>query len=67
MQPHTMRQSQASSGAAGHHLRQAASAIISKVASMPEQGENKQGACVAFLLSVIIANLGHHTKAVLKV
>ena len=49
-----MRWSQASSGAAGHHLCQVASAVISGVASMPEQGENKNSACGAFLLSVNI-------------
>ena len=33
---------------------------------MPEQGENKRNSRIAFLLSVINANLCHHTKAVLK-
>ncbi len=66
MQPHNRRWSKASSDAVGHRLCQATSAVISGVASMPEQGKNKKGACVAFLLSVNIANLGHHTKAVLE-
>jgi len=43
---------QASSGAAGHHHCEAASTIISGVASMPEQGEHEKHACVAFLLSL---------------
>ena len=51
-----MKWSQASSGAAGDHLCQAASTIISGVASMPEQGENEKDACVAFLLSLKNAN-----------
>ena len=45
MHPHIMHWSQASSGAAGHPLFRTASADISGVASMPEQGENEKGAC----------------------
>ncbi len=51
-----MKWSQASSGAAGHHHCQAASTIISGVASMPEQDENENDACIAFLLSLNNAN-----------
>ena len=47
-------------------LCQAAYTLIPRVASMPEQGENKKSCCVAVLLSVNNAKLGHHTKAVLK-
>lgn len=52
--------------AAGDHLCQATSTLISGVASMPEHGENKKNSCIVFLLSVNNANLGHHTQAVLK-
>ena len=52
--------------APGGHLSQATSTLISGVASMPEQRENMRNSCIAFLLSVNNAILGHHTKAVLK-
>lgn len=57
---------QASSGAAGDHLCQAASTIISRVASMPEQGENNKDPCIASLLNLDNSNLVHHMKAVLR-
>ncbi len=50
----------------GGHLCQAASTLIPGAASMPDQGENKKSFCIAFLLSVTNANLGHRTKAVLR-
>ncbi len=52
--------------AAGGPLRQTASTLVPGVASMPDQGEDKKSSCIAFLLSVNNANLGHRTKAVLK-
>ncbi len=33
------------------------------MARLPEKGENEKYACIAFLLSVNNANLGHHIKA----
>ncbi|KAL0046486.1 hypothetical protein WJX82_001881 [Trebouxia sp. C0006] len=50
----------------GDHLCQAASTIICRVASMPEQGENNKDACVASLVHLNNANLVHHTKAALR-
>ena len=52
--------------AAGGHFCQATSTLISGMASMPEQCENKRKSCIAFLLSVNNAILGLYTKAVLK-
>ncbi len=52
--------------AAGGPLRQTACTLIPGVASMPDQGEDKKSSCIAFLLGVNNANLGHCTKAVLK-
>ncbi len=66
MQPHENAMVSGLMFAEGGHLCQAACTLISRVASMPEQGENKKNSCIAFLPSVNNANLGHHTKAVLK-
>lgn len=52
--------------AAGGHPCHIASTLLPRVASMPDQGENKKSSCIAFLLSVNNANLGHRAKAVLK-
>ncbi len=52
--------------AAGGHLCRTASTLILGVVGMPDQGENKKSFCIAFLLSVNNANLGHRTKAVLN-
>ena len=66
MQPHEIVMVSSLMFAAGGHLCQTASTLIPGVASMPDQGENKKSACIAFLLSVNNANLGHHAKAVLR-
>ena len=66
MQPHEIVMVSGLMFAAGGHPRQTASTLIPGVDSMPDQGENKKSSCIAFLLSVNNANLGHRTKAVLK-
>ncbi len=68
MQPHeiVMVSSLMSAAGTGGHLCHTASTLIPGVASMPDQGESKKSSCIAFLLNVNDANLGHRTKAVLK-
>jgi len=68
MQPHeiVMVSSLMSAAGTGGHLCQTAFTLIPGVASMPDQGENKKSSCIAFLLNVNNANLGHRTKAVLE-
>ena len=66
MQPHENVMVSGLMFATGGHLCQTASTLIPGVASMPDQGESKKSSCIAFLLNVNNANLGHRTKAVLK-
>ena len=49
--------------AEGGHLCQAACTMISRAASVPEQGEKKKKSCIAFLPSVNNAKLGTSYKA----
>ena len=66
MEPHENVMVSSLMFAAAGHLCQTTSTLISGVASMPDQGENTKSSCIAFLLSVNNANLGHRAKAVLK-
>ena len=68
MQPHeiVMVSSLMFAAVTGGHLCQTASTLILGVASMLGQGENEKSFCIAFLLNVNNANLGHRAKAVLQ-